>query len=149
MVPIHRRIQGGAKGARTPRGSEAKTVKSSLFLANFYLISSFSTPLAWNSAYASAISNTGSAPKPVTWYWHFVGTESNFSTWQDILQKSAFTSWYLTVISWNLVYQRIDSFFSNFSTRQFWSQKQLKTNWAHFSEHKERPQCANIWQSLA
>ena len=38
--------------------------------------------------------------------------------------------------------------FSNFNTRQFWSQKQLKTNWAHFSEHKERPQCANIWQSL-
>ena len=39
--------------------------------------------------------------------------------------------------------------FSNFNTRQFWSQKQLKTNWAHFFEHKERPQWANIWQSLA
>ena len=39
--------------------------------------------------------------------------------------------------------------FSNFNTHQFWSQKQLKTNWAHFFEHKERPQCANIWQSLA
>ena len=38
--------------------------------------------------------------------------------------------------------------FSNFNTHQFWSQKQLKTNWAHFFEHKERPQCANIWQSL-
>ena len=37
--------------------------------------------------------------------------------------------------------------FSNFNTHQFWSQKQLKTNWAHFFEHKERPQCA-IWQSL-
>ena len=96
-----------------------------------------------------AISNTGSVPKTVTWYWHFVCTEPNFSTWQDILQKSPFTSWYLTVISWNLVYQRIDNFFSNFNTHQFWSQKQLKTNWAHFFEHKERPQCANIWQSLA
>ena len=39
--------------------------------------------------------------------------------------------------------------FSNFNTRQFWSQKQLKTNWAHFFEHKERPQCADIWQSLS
>ena len=38
--------------------------------------------------------------------------------------------------------------FSNFNTRQFWSQTQLKTNWAHFFEHKEHPQCANIWQSL-
>ena len=38
--------------------------------------------------------------------------------------------------------------FSNFNTGQFWSQKQLKTNWAHFFEHKERPQFANIWQSL-
>ena len=77
-------------------------------------------------------SNTGSVPKTVTWYWHFVCTEPNFSTWRDILQKTAFTSWYLTVISWNLVYQRIDNFFSNFNSRQFWSQKQLKTNWAHY-----------------
>ena len=117
------------------------------------------------------ISDTGSVPKTVTWYWHFVCTEPNFSTWRDILQKSAFTSWYLTVISWNLVYQRIDNFLFKFQhtsilesklgvknfgvknsfdvIKQFWSQKQLKTNWAHFFEHKERPQCANIWQSLA
>ena len=26
------------------------------------------------------------------WYWHFVCTEPSFSTWRDILQKSAFTS---------------------------------------------------------
>ena len=47
----------------------------------------------------------------LTWNWHFVCTEPNFSTWRDILQKSAFTSWYLTVISWNLVYQGTDNFF--------------------------------------
>ena len=35
---------GGAKEARAPRGSTAKTVKSACFGANFYLISSFSTP---------------------------------------------------------------------------------------------------------
>ena len=71
------------------------------------------------------ISNTGSVPKTVTWYWYSVCTEPNFSTWWDILQKSAST-------------------FSNFSTHQFWSQKQLKTKWAHFFEHKEHPQFANI-----
>ena len=35
-------------------------------------------------------------------------------------------------------------FFSNFSICQFWSQKQLKTNWAHFCEHKEHPQFAEV-----
>ena len=94
------------------------------------------------------ISNTGPVPNTVTWYWHFVCTEPNFCIWRDILQKSASTSWYLTVTSWNLVYQRIDNFFQISTHINFGSQEQLKTNWAHFFEHKERPQCANIWQSL-
>ena len=96
------------------------------------------------------ISNTGSVPKTVTWYWHFVCAEPNFSTWRDILQKSAFTSWYLTVRPYKLKLNVSKNWqlFSNFNTHQFWSQKQLKTNWAQFFEHKERPQCANIWQSL-
>ena len=37
---LHRRIQGGVKGAHAPRGSKTKTVKS----ACFWLIASFSTP---------------------------------------------------------------------------------------------------------
>ena len=96
------------------------------------------------------ISNTGSVPKTVTWYWHFVCTEPNFSIWWDILQKSAFTSWYLTVITYKLKLSVSKNWqlFSNFNTHQFWSQKQLKTNWAHFFKHKEHPQCASIWQSL-
>ena len=38
------------------------------------------------------ISNTGSVTKTVTWYWHFVCTETIFSKRRDILQKSASTS---------------------------------------------------------
>ena len=51
----HQHMGGGVKGACAPIGFEAKTVKSqiSLFLANFYLISSFSTPVAWNPACAN------------------------------------------------------------------------------------------------
>ena len=95
------------------------------------------------------ISNTGSVPKTVTWYWHFVCTEPNFSTWRDILQKSAFTSWYLTVrpISWNLVYQRIDNFFK-FQHTSILESKIAKNQLGTLFEHKEHPQCANIWQSL-
>ena len=36
---------------------------------------------------------------------------AKFSTWWEILQKCTCTSWYLTVTSWNLGYQRIDNFF--------------------------------------
>ena len=87
------------------------------------------------------ISNTGSVPKTVTWYWHFVCTETFFffSKWWDILQKSASTSWCLTVTSWNFnTVSKNLQLLSNFSTHQFWSQKQPKTNWAHFFEHKEQ-----------
>ena len=59
-VPLHRHIQGGAKGARTSCGSEAKTVKSACFwpiLISFHHSAPHSIPLAWNPAYASALPN--------------------------------------------------------------------------------------------
>ena len=52
----HRRIQGGAKGARAPCGSKAKTVKSACFwlmFVWFHHSAPHSTPVAWNPAYAS------------------------------------------------------------------------------------------------
>ena len=62
------------------------------------------------------ISNTGPVPKTVTWYWHFVCTEAQspiFPYGGTFYKKSASTSWYLTVTSWNLdlVHQRIDNLF--------------------------------------
>ena len=44
FVVEHRRIHGGAKGARAPHGSRAQTVKSACFRHFLNLISSFSTP---------------------------------------------------------------------------------------------------------
>ena len=46
-------VGGGMRGVHAPCGSKAKTVKSACFLAIFYLISSFSTLVAWNPAYTS------------------------------------------------------------------------------------------------
>ena len=45
LLQCHQRIRGGCKRACAPCGSKAKNSQISLFLANFYLISSFSTPL--------------------------------------------------------------------------------------------------------
>ena len=92
------------------------------------------------------IPNTGSVPKTVTWYWHFVCT---FFHMAGHFTKKCFYFMTFDCYKLKLSVSKNWQLFSNFNTHQFWSQKQLKANWAHFFEHKERPQCANIWQSLA
>ena len=94
------------------------------------------------------ISNTGSVPKTVTWYWHFVCNRAQFFHMAGHFTKKCFYFMIFDCYLLKLSVSKNWQLFSNFNTRQFWSQKQPKTNWAHFFEHKERPQCANIWQSL-
>ena len=92
------------------------------------------------------ISNTGSVPKTVTWYWHFVCPETiqnGGSFYRKVLLLHDI--WLLLAETW---VSKNWQLLSNFSTHKFWSQNHLKTNWAHFFEHKECPQCTDIWQSL-
>ena len=94
------------------------------------------------------ISNTGSVPKTVTWYWHLCVQSSIFPHCRTFTKK-CFYFMIFDCYKLKLSVSKNWQLFSKFNTHQFWRQKQLKNNWAHFFEHKEHPQCANyIWQSL-